>query len=267
MLFLLKQNRIILLSLIICINGGLKAKLSEKDAAFIQKHALDKKLTAILDENKEHLASLIAPCNEKKCTIRHAVWNLPYLPGYLLKWGTSRIRGVEIMRSCIEEHKLTHITVPDKYFYHIPGRPLDLTSRNYVIVVPKLIEKKKHTPFTLDEIKQLCTLVKVTGYCDIQKPNIFRLENNKLAMIDTDAWAFNKKPYIGIMRFIHSYGEYTVSKDFTPEAVEYILYQLKELTPTNDKKIYKEFYDDIKKALKKRPASLKLFNELFSEPT
>ena len=85
-------------------------------------------------------------------------------------------------------------------------------------------------------------------------------------MIDTDAWAFKKKPYIGIMRFIVSYGEYDVSKDFTDEALEYILYQLPPLVPAEDDKAYEEFYDEAYSALKKRPRFLKIFKKYSLPP-
>ncbi len=239
--------------------------LSESEAKFIAKYGVDPSLAARLEAHRNQVIKLIESCNEDDCEQRHAVWELPFLPGYLMKRGVTRIEGMERIRLCIEKHNLDRIIVPQKYFYHIPGRPKKLKSTNYFIIVPKLIEKKAHQPLNLQEVRQLCTLVEQTGYSDIQKPNILRLENDQLAMIDTDIWAFNDAPYVGIMRFIAEYGEYDIRKDFTNEALKYILSQLKKHMPT-DKDTYRKFYEKLKTPLKKRPDLFEIFSSLFPKP-
>lgn len=243
-----------------CLQGA-----SKRHEQIIKKYSLDPTLAKKLDAQSKELIKLIKPCSGKECTIKHPVWELPWLPGYLMKHDICRIEGMEKIRTCIDAFKLECITVPRKYLYHIPGMPEDLNDANYYVIVPKLTAKKTTSPITLSEIQQLHTIIKHTGYCDIQKSNILRLENNQLAIIDTESSAFCNEPYVGLMRFISYYGEFNIHEDFTNEAFEYIISELYTCMPL-DKTTYREFYGKLRESLKRRPEFYARMRKILPKP-
>ncbi len=242
------------------------ARLSKKESDFIAKYSLNKTHTAQLDGHKDEILALVKNCTKEGCKQKHPVWELPFLPGYLMKRSYERIEGREKIMAVIKEYNIDRIIVPEKWLYHIPGRPEILSIMNYFVIVPKLIPKKTHQPLTLLEVQQLCTIIEETGYCDMQKPNIIRLENGLIAMIDTDPWAFGYEPYLGIMRFLTYYGEFDIKNDFTPDAIGFILKELEKYQPRVDKDAYKEFYQKLDESLKRHRELFKQFQSRFRQP-
>lgn len=248
--------------------------------AYIREHTVSPELKDILDAHRKDIKKFIKHCDEYSCKKMNSrelrklpgslekhtkAWQLPFLPGYFLKHGITRIEGAEKIRAAARSYGLNRITAPEKFLYHIPGRSYELNNLNYFIIAPKLHAHKKHHPFTEQDVKQLCTLIKVTGYCDVHSRNIMRLENNQMAFIDTDDWAFGHEPYKGLLRLISHFGHFNLHRDFTESALKYILSQLYTCRPT-DIYAYRDFYYELKEALKKKRNLLHQFEKKFPKP-
>lgn len=257
-----RMRHIEYISIVVLVANCSLMGISKKDKLFIEKYSLNKTLASKLNANKDRLLRLIEPTDE--AAIQHPVWELPWLPHYLIKRDICRIEGMEKIRSCIETYSLDLITVPQKYIYHIPGRPQELNDSNYYIVEPKLAFKK-NLPFTVLEVQQLQTIITHTGYSDLKKSNILRLENNQIAIIDTESSAFGEEPCIGLMRLITYSGGFDLYEDFTDEAFEYIILELRNCMPT-EKTAYREGYKKLRESLTRRPEFFALFKKHFPRP-
>src|SRR5437868_4396136 len=55
------------------------------------------------------------------------VMETPLLPGYFIKYGIERVSNAQRLKKVIDEHKLNLLSVAEKYLYHVPGRPMDLS--------------------------------------------------------------------------------------------------------------------------------------------
>lgn len=104
-----------------------------------------------------------------------------------------RIAVNEKIKECIKKNNLRHIVTPQKYLYHIPGRPHDLNDMNYIVISEKLELFCKNcnrhqfghhaTPVQRAEI---LTVIRYVGYGDSHLDNICFLKNGKIAIIDTE---------------------------------------------------------------------------------
>lgn len=224
--------------------------LSESDRSFIRKYSVDSSVKAILDAHAQEIIHAF----ETRKTAHHQAWSFPWLPGYLIKYGIDRIEGAERIRSCIKEHKLDLITVPDKRIYHIKGMPTELNKYNYAVVEKMLKQEEAFRPLNLRQVQQLCVLVKKAGYVSITpNHNFLRLMNNRLAIIDTELLHFRNshKAYKGLIRFIYDarHQNYDLNTDFTKKALKYVFEELAKTYETkSDKeiklactKIYRQF--------------------------
>ena len=125
----------------------------------------------------------------------------PLMPGWVVKLGranrvhqhVSRIWMAEAMRAVIQEHDLTHVKIPEKFLYHIPGTPQKLVDDNYAVISEKVEcsndrnnrARLRQLPFqTLNEI---VTIIKNVVYNDPSPSNIRVLgDGATVAIIDTE---------------------------------------------------------------------------------
>ena len=156
----------------------------------------------------------------------HGVWQFDWLPGYYIKYGLDRIRGVERIRQCIETHNLDLLTTPDKRVYHIKGRPTELSDLNYAIIIQAVEETKAPQPLSLEHVKQLCTLIKKADYIDMTSTNYIKMPNGKLCLIDTEGIFNASKRIKGFLRMIGT--GHDLNTNYTEEALKHLFFEIKE---------------------------------------
>jgi hypothetical protein len=192
--------------------------MQQSDLDFIKKYSVDSVLQQILDIHADEIASKIDEMKLKGIK-KHGVWTFDWLPGYFVKSNVDRIYGLERMQKCIENHNLDMLAIAEKGIYHIKGKPLDLSSWNYVIIAKKVIPAAEQKPLSLRQVQQLITLMHETEYISLHESNYILTEGEKIVLIDTES-AFNKNLiFEGFMR--HLRGD--LNKKFSDEALKYVL--------------------------------------------
>jgi len=128
----------------------------------------------------------------------HIVGTLSPLSHYIVKLmrkkrdkdiNLHRVSIARTIREYAQEHNFTSIHVPHKYVYHIPGRPLVLSDRNYMVLAEKfsLLSEKKNKKIlhalplrmakqALDELFEVITLV---GFEDAHADNVQTMFDDK----------------------------------------------------------------------------------------
>lgn len=208
----------------------------------LAKYVLAPEIAAVLDAHAEEINAAIEKATHTKKKMKHAIWQFSWLPGYYVKFHVNRVMGREMLLDAIRKHKLRLLTVPDKYVYHIPGRPRELASYNYLVVEPELSVKKSWEPFSLQEMQELCTLIKETGYADCNNGNFLRLtDTNQIVIVDTEMKNFSPKKYLGLLRLVIGYSRYNINTDFTQEAFKHLLDELRQALPKKPQK-YAYYY-------------------------
>lgn len=210
--------------------------------------------------------------NIEGCIKKGKVYEFSWLPGYIIKKrAISRIRGTIKIRNTIEKYNLDLLVIPDKRLYHIPGQRKKLSNDNYLLVCPKYHDKEEQKPFTLDQVEQILTFLLGSGYGDFKPDNYFRLEDNKLVIIDTEWQVFNpNKKFKNIARLIFD----TDLSLYTESAFILIMQSLSKYIPKNkyedasNRYPYKRIYDLLKYKLEEESHqftwdSLAFFNEHF----
>ncbi len=238
----------LLLTLILFMSHALISN-SQSELAFIAKYKVDPEVEHILDSHHKELAYALKKA-AKMGRSTHMTWNFPWLSDYMVKLNIDRIYGMEKMQRCIDKHNLDLFVMPDKRIYHIKDRPHALNSKNYLVVVKKIKTDPDRQPMTLRHIKQLMTLMKETGYISVTAENYIRTYEGKIAMIDTES-NFDIKQLLsgGYIRLITS--GHDISKDYTEEALQYILSQMAlELAHVRGAK-YKSIMSEIHSYLRK----------------
>lgn len=119
----------------------------------------------------------------------------------------SRVFYNDKIHEFIEKYNPNHIYAIKKYLYHLPGKPLNLSDRNYCVVAERVYDlptskmsklafgamfnldnfevKKEYTAL----IQELVQLVFYTGIADLRPHNIFLIDQNgvkKILIIDTE---------------------------------------------------------------------------------
>lgn len=110
----------------------------------------------------------------------------PWLPNYMLKFGIERVANAQRLKKFIQENELHLIRVPQKYLYHVPGMPLEHSSRNY-IVVAELIADDEDDGCVIDHdrMQQLCAVAQGAPHYDLHSGNFLPLRDG-VVIIDTD---------------------------------------------------------------------------------
>lgn len=222
---------------------------SQSELDFIARYQVDPATAHILDAHAEDILAHLHRIQKHNIT-EHETWTFRWLPGYIVKFNLERIHGMEKMRRCIVKHNLDLLTLPDKRIYHVKGRPTLLNNMNYVVVIKMIETDPNRQPMTPRHIEQLIVLMEETGYISTTATNYIRTYHGKLAMIDTES-TFDKSKLLskGYMRLISAY--HKVKKDYTKEALQYLLTRMAVEFLRYSKSDYKAIYTEIKDQLKK----------------
>lgn len=240
--------------------------LSEEDKRFIEKYQVSQEVADILDRYYDDYYDDFKKCWRRKKPRFAKVFT--DLPEYYVKYGLNRIAGMEIAKECIKNNTLTCLTVPNKYIYHVPGRPLELKSENYLVVAERKHGKRPKL-FSFEEVVQICLFLRETGCCDFIGRNTLRLKNQQIVYFDTELKDFDKaRPYHGLGRLLWDSRYNFGLKAFSMESVEYIFAQLLTCLP-EDKEEYKKLYKNIYNTFTEKQHEVNYvsrFVELFPNP-
>ena len=119
-----------------------------------------------------------------------------WLPGYCIKYGVERVANAKRLREFIESNELNMVGVPKKYLYHIPTKPFDLDNDNYAVIAEKIEGNPTDDAVTLRDIQrsQMVKVIQELPYIDFGATNILLGKDEKLTIIDTDAFAMPLTP-------------------------------------------------------------------------
>jgi hypothetical protein len=161
--------------------------------------------TALTDADYEKLGKELADDQfDSKMVDGKLVLQKPHAPKTFQ--GMTRLAMYLLAKKAIENDSeiAAHITVPTKYAVHIPGRPEEVSDRNYVTVAQRL-EVQDVGAFTPAE---RAAVLKFLGHCPMVFPNtenIKRLRDGKVAFVDLETrniwWNFFYQPITGVSRF------------------------------------------------------------------
>lgn len=189
----------------------------------LEPYAVDPEIRAILDA---HSKEIFRKIKKIYSTIQwHGVWQFDWLPGYYIKYGLDRIKGVERIRRCIREHNLDLLTTPDKRVYNIKGRPSTYSDLNYAVVIKAVEETDNPQPLRLEQVKQLCTIIHKADYVDMTSTNYIQMADGRISLIDTEGIFNASKRIKGFLRMIGT--GHNPNKHYTEEALKHIFWEIK----------------------------------------
>ncbi len=142
-----------------------------------------------------------------------------WLPGYVLKKKRGQIEGAQALRQCIEAHGLQTVRIPFKFAYTTSTPPTD-------IVIAQKIEGSHGQPISIDQTKELCSLLKNahlnnTYYSDIHERNLIHSIDGKIYIIDTKRSCWSTDPLTGLH-------DLCGLNTLTPEAKKWLTQELKK---------------------------------------
>jgi hypothetical protein len=190
----------------------------------INYYAPSPEVSAILDTHSSELYRKLKTVDQKGG--RRGVWTFSDLPGYFVKFGLSRIWGMELMQEVIDTHNLDLITLPDKRIYHLKGRPRHVNDTNYCVVVKK-ISSHGSQPISKELMAQLIILTRETKFISLKQDNYFHLKEGKICIIDTESnydIPLEVKGYLRLLGYGHN-----PAKDLTEEALKLLFEEMKRL--------------------------------------
>lgn len=191
----------------------------------VQRFAVDPKIAQILDGHSHSLYAKLKHVD--KHGGQHGVWTFSDLPGYYVKYGLSRIWGMELMQRVIDQHNLDLITLPDKRIYHLKGRPDHVNNTNYCVVAKKVHPKEGSHRVTKEQMRQLIILTRETKFISLHASNYFHVKDGKLCIIDTESNYDSNLEVKGYLRLL-GYG-HNPDKDFTEDALKLLFEEMKRL--------------------------------------
>lgn len=248
-----------LVSLALLLLGSPRAELLSVTVpnyqAFVEAHQLPEgPIKKILDKTffsfkDPHIAFKWAGCNFLRSKGKIVAIH-PLIPNYVLKAinysnetffdkiirtfhsnrNIYRVAVNEKIKECIKLYNLQHIITPQKYLYHIPGRPDNFSDANYIVISEKLDLlckncNKHYFMFhaTNDQKREIEIVIRAIGYGDSHLENICVLKNGKIAIIDTephgtvDAFTF----FPGFNKAVHALSS-KVGKDIFSQECNYV---------------------------------------------
>lgn len=96
----------------------------------------------------------------------------------------SRVAHYLLLLEAIEQQKLFQVTAPAMHLIHIPGRPTEVSDRNYIVVEKKIDGLQDIKQLSAEEDKQLEAAVRATGLFNINQENCKRTADGKVAILD-----------------------------------------------------------------------------------
>ncbi len=223
----------------------------------LQEYAVDPALAEFLDRHSDEIYYKLKETHDGRR--KWGVWTFRWLPGYYVKYGLARIAGREKILDCIQRHNLDKVTVPDKFVYHVKGRPTKLSDLNYAVIIEKVPAAKHPPPITREEMEQLCTVMEDTGYISMtgkipsKGPNYIRTLDGKFSIIDTESRFDHHRPIKGFLRIIRTH---TLNKELSDEATQLVFEKFEKLMLQHPSMI-KETLRELKSYLERQPHSRK----------
>jgi hypothetical protein len=111
---------------------------------------------------------------------------------------------------------MKNIKAPQKYLYHIPGTPDELTDSNYIVVAEKLMcdfDKNPYKESTKEQVLNLAKIMLYTHHNDNADGNIALDKNKNLILIDTDdVWIFMTKDKFLNSNELHKLAQFCAKK-------------------------------------------------------
>ncbi len=195
------RNIQLLIVSIILSTSMLYARIAEE--AFIKKHLIDDHLASILDKHSYKLERLLRKIHRTERQ-KNGVWRFKWLPGYYVKYNVNRIIQKELLDSAIKDHALDLIHTPEKYFYHIKGRPTELHSLNYVVISKDVRARTRDQEkrLSLEHAQQMTKAIETSGHCSTYAQNYLILPDGRVSFIDTDGTFANEISYKGLIRLL-----------------------------------------------------------------
>ncbi len=172
---------------------------------FLKKYQPPKELIDFIDKYKNDPKLFIPTC------FGHITYDGKVVLSNYFHKGSSefdaeRLFNCEKLRKCVQDKGLNLIRIPRKYVYKMKIErqtfygSYEIVDAIRVFAETILSDNTSLTavigsnvlskPLSLDEVKQLATLMEETGYSDSHKDNIIRANDDKIAIIDTDSNAF-----------------------------------------------------------------------------
>lgn len=232
--------------------------VSSENEDLFQKYAVSSHIAALLDSHFPELEDMHDWCtknifcpqghNECRCSGEESrgVRKFSWLPGYLVKFGVSRVPGAQLARALIAEQKLDLLVVPDKYLYHMLGRPKDLSNANYLVIVQEL-DLDFGRSINVAQIRQCFKAIEFLLLKDIQSLNIIPTRDGKLSLIDFEAASFwgdlaqelrpscSQQIFLGYVRFIEEQGEFLRHHLIEKDAYEFIVEEIKNFIQSQER--------------------------------
>ncbi len=143
----------------------------------------------VLDSHAKQLQVILRTAHDQPHLRMGAhVHEVPWLPGYLIKYGTERFYNAQKIESLIRKHNLHLLGVANKYLYHVPGRPEKIADKNYLVIVKKILPEADAPMLNLEQVKQLCEIALLAHHYDLHTAN-YIISGGKIVIIDTDKGA------------------------------------------------------------------------------
>ena len=113
--------------------------------------------------------------------------------------GVSRMAYWLAAQQFIKQSKISSVVFPDTYLVHIPGRPHDLSDKNYVVVEKVQSKLQDVTALTKEERNDVRQIIEATALFELTNGGLKRDENGKLVMFDLEQPNnSNPKDFFGI---------------------------------------------------------------------
>ena len=147
----------------------------------------------ILATHTEELQQFLEKCSAQPdyrmgSNVKFPSWE----QGIIIKYGIERIENANRLRTVIQEKSLQHVGIPLKFLYHVPGRPLDLDSTNYLVIVqriPRMSHKFRFAELNRDQVRCIYKLAIQGPHYDMHALNWILSGDDKVYIIDTDEGA------------------------------------------------------------------------------
>ncbi len=192
---------------------------------YVERYSVEPEIAAILDRHSDQVFKCIKSIHKTRLQ-KHGVWQFDWLPGYYVKYGLARIDGMERMNKCIERNDLDLLWVPEKKIYHIKGRPRNLSSLNYAVIIEAVPTDPKPAPLSLEHVNQLCSIIHNTDYISMTPTNFIPTIDDRIALIDTEA-TFNRSLLLkGFTRMLGD-GD-NLRKRYTQKGLDHIMGEIKK---------------------------------------
>ncbi len=139
----------------------------------------------ILNQHTDELKELLSEWNNPKKHYRNFC-KKSWLPDYYIKYDIARFFNAEKLKKTIKKDKLDCLSIAEKYLYHVPGMPQQLSKENYLVIAKEALGKSvENSILTLKPVQQMNHLVENELVSDMHRDN-YLVTDKGITIIDTD---------------------------------------------------------------------------------